>query len=586
MDVNKGDDIQPKYRSRLVAREIRRPGEESIFAPTPPLESLRTVLSLAATDLRGDQKHVRDPRSEWRTQVQMIDISRAYFNAKIDQDSERGPTFVELPAEDPDKAKGMCGELLVHLYGTRPAAEGWHDEYAGTLESLGFSMGAASACVFRHQSKRIITSAHGDDFTSSGPKVSLDWLRDQLKTKYELVEQARLGPGPQDDKEARVLNRVVRWTQQGLEYEADPRQGEKVVLDLGLEGAKSVATPGVKATRDVVEADRELPESKHTAFRGVAARGNYLAADRPELQFSCKEICRWMAKPTEHGVTALKRLGRFLEGHRRLIFKYPFQEAAKIDTYSDTDWAGCLRTRKSTSGGGLMIGGHLIKSWSSTQGPVSLSSGEAEFYGVVRASGVSLGYQALLEDLGVKLPIRVWTDSTATMGICGRQGLGKLRHVDTRSLWIQQRVRDKSIELRKVRGEVNPADLFTKHLASAERIDSLLRLFGCEYAPGRAEGAPELRRELDTRNQGILACDLVYAVENPVKQDGRVYPGAWHDGSYIADAYLHPTEVLPHCLEGDLDDLFPKATAAPELEERQEEKDPMEERGTEIGQSV
>ena len=71
-----------------------------------------------------------------------------------------------------------------------------------------------------------------------------------------------------------------------------------------------------------------------------------------------------------------------------------------------------------------MLGKHLIKSWSSTQGPVSLSSGEAEFYGVVKAAGVSLGYQALLEDLGVKLPIRVWTDSSATMGICGRQGLG------------------------------------------------------------------------------------------------------------------------------------------------------------------
>ena len=57
--------------------------------------------------------------------------------------------------------------------------------------------------------KRIVTTVHGDDFTSSGPKVNLDWFRDQLKAKYELTETARLGPGPRDDKEARVLNRVV-----------------------------------------------------------------------------------------------------------------------------------------------------------------------------------------------------------------------------------------------------------------------------------------------------------------------------------------------------------------------------------------
>ena len=106
-----------------------------------------------------------------------------------------------------------------------------------------------------------------------------------------------------------------------------------------------------------------------------------------------------------------------------------------------------------------MLGIHLIKSWSSTQASISLSSDEAEFYGVVKASGVTLGYQALPRDVGLTLPVRVWADSTATIGICGRQGLGKLRHVDTQCLWIQQRVRDGSVELRKVRGDANPADL-------------------------------------------------------------------------------------------------------------------------------
>ena len=98
-----------------------------------------------------------------------------------------------------------------------------------------------------------------------------------------------------------------------------------------------------------------------------------------------------------------------------------------------------------------MIGSHLIKSWRSTQAVISLSSGEAEFHGVVKASGIGLGYQALMEDLGWEIDLRVWTDSTATSGICGRAGLGKLRHIDTRVLWIQQRVKDSFIELRKIR---------------------------------------------------------------------------------------------------------------------------------------
>ena len=113
-----------------------------------------------------------------------------------------------------------------------------------------------------------------------------------------------------------------------------------------------------------------------------------------------------------------------------------------------------------------MLGRHCMKHWSSTQSSISLSSGEAEFAGVIRGAGQGLGYQALLKDVGVELPLRVWTDSSAAIGICSRQGLGKLRHLDTHTLWIQQAVRTKRVDLRKVDGECNPADILTKHSLS------------------------------------------------------------------------------------------------------------------------
>jgi hypothetical protein len=135
IDTNKGDDENPNYRSRLVAREIRKAGEDPIFAPTPPLESLRTILSLAATDMEGAKKRIRDPLSPDRTQVSFIDISRAYFCASTDPSD---PSYVELPTEDEDYGI-KCGMLLEHMYGTRKAADGWHCEYAGQLvNTLGF----------------------------------------------------------------------------------------------------------------------------------------------------------------------------------------------------------------------------------------------------------------------------------------------------------------------------------------------------------------------------------------------------------------------------------------------------------------
>ena len=231
-----------------------------------------------------------------------------------------------------------------------------------------------------------------------------------------------------------------------------------------------------------------------------------------------------------------------------------------------------------------MLGTHLLKSWSSTQASVSLSSGEAEFYGVVKASGVSLGYQALLRDVGVDLPIRVWTDSTATIGICGRQGLGKLRHVGTQCLWIQQRVRDGSVELCKVKGEENPADLFTKHLTSRDRIHGLLDLFGCRYKDGRAAVAPVLRNGAGTSKGELLK--LAEESTGTMLWAGRVFPCAADGGDAKVPEALPAIEgLLPH-LHTDWRERFPVASACDELDDHDPDTDnQFEERGLQLGKN-
>ena len=86
-------------------------------------------------------------------------------------------------------------------------------------------------------------------------------------------------------------------------------------------GSNSMATPGVRMSFSEVEKDEVLEEAMHTAFRATAARANYLAADRIDLQFAAKEVCRWMSRPTKHAWAALKRLCRYLVGLPRMVFK-------------------------------------------------------------------------------------------------------------------------------------------------------------------------------------------------------------------------------------------------------------------------
>ena len=114
----------------------------------------------------------RRPNYPNRMQISFVDIARAYFNAKVDEAEE---TYVALPPEDKDH-ESMCAKLLRHMYGTRAAADGWQGECSSFLvESLGFKQGTASPCVFRHPTRQLVTSVHGDDFTIAGAKSDLDW---------------------------------------------------------------------------------------------------------------------------------------------------------------------------------------------------------------------------------------------------------------------------------------------------------------------------------------------------------------------------------------------------------------------------
>ena len=86
------------------------------------------------------------------------------------------------------------------------------------------------------------------------------------------------------------------------------------------------------------------------------------------------------------------------------MYKYKFAEkpATHLDVYTDTDFAGCSQTRRSTSGGCAQVNGFLVKHWSKTQPTIALSSGEAEYYAMVKAASQSLGIKQNFIEFGIQ----------------------------------------------------------------------------------------------------------------------------------------------------------------------------------------
>ena len=162
-----------------------------------------------------------------------------------------------------------------------------------------------------------------------------------------------------------------------------------------------------------------------------------------------------------------------------LFFEWLYEEP-DLDVYTDSDWAGCRRTRRSTSGGVIMRGTHCIKTWSTTQGPLALSSAEAEYYSMVDGVMKAIGVQTFGAEIGLvhlNGPIRLHTDSSAAKSFASRRGLGRMRHMDTKCLWLQAVVCERKVLLHKVAGVRNPANLLTKYL-NAETLDRECGMMG------------------------------------------------------------------------------------------------------------
>ena len=460
-------------RCRLVGRDFKPKGDPgdsaTMFAAMPPLEAKRLLfrINAATSGSRGT------PMEE---KMLFIDVRKAHLNAECDQDN----VFVELPSEfGQDK---RFARLKRWLYGMRPAAQGWERHYTAKLKSAGFQQGEAAPTVFYHPGTEVSCVVHGDDFTFSGRDRELKDVQSLMESWYQVKVRGTMGSGPRDIREVVILGRTLRYTEEGLEYEADARHRRILMEQFGFtEETNGVVSPTVDQAKIDDNEDVELPAEQKLPFRAGAARLNYLAMDRPDLQYAAKCICKWMAKPTFGAWSKLKRAARYLVGAPSVVWKMgeiALAELELIDAIADSDWAGDKTSRKATSGGILAVGGVAVESWSVTQKSIATSSAEAEYYALTKAIAEGLGLQAVARDMGLKVRVRVCTDSIGAKAIASRKGLGKTRHIEVRFLWTQDLVRDGRVTIYKIDGFTNPADVLTKSLSRADMASKLERVGG------------------------------------------------------------------------------------------------------------
>lgn len=341
-------------RSRWVARDFKPRGEQDradLFAAMPPLEAKRLLFRQFAIH--------RNRVGRLKYKLMLIDVKKAHLNGTCEDDA----VYVQLPAEA--EAPGTCGRLLKWLYGMRGAASAWESDYSEKLRSIGFIQGASAPTVFFNPTSDVRCVVHGDDFTFLGPDAELKSIAEMMSEWYELKVRGILGTDEEDSRSISILNREISVTESGLVYKADSKHARMIWEQMGLTAeSKGVSTPYVREENVTEDDDEVLEAEERNLFRRVAARANYLAQDRADIQFAVKEICTYMSTPTRCAMRKLKHLARYLiaQPEVEMLFRWKHEEElSRFDIFTDSDRAGCRRTRKSTSGGVITLGGGLSR---------------------------------------------------------------------------------------------------------------------------------------------------------------------------------------------------------------------------------
>ena len=222
IDINMGDDTRVNYRSINVTRGIAHSKQDGLFAATLPLEVLKLLFSQAKRTCAADSTSAC-------TASEML-----------------SPTCPGSPRRGSN--------------------------------ALGFTMGKATPGVFLHASEGLRAYVHGDDFLLISMPKELPWMQRKIEEKCKLKVEM-LGLDKNSCKEFSFLDRVLRWTDEGIEYESGPGHVGIKLKELICENCKAVTTPGTKDegyAKEGVEAAgnfvEKLDDMKHSVYRALVAR--------------------------------------------------------------------------------------------------------------------------------------------------------------------------------------------------------------------------------------------------------------------------------------------------------------------------
>jgi hypothetical protein len=453
---NKTDEngVIMRNKARLVAQgytQVEGIDFDETFAPVARIESIRLLLAIACC---------------LRIKLYQMDVKGAFLNGLIDKE-----VYVEQPKGFTDpKHPDHVYKLEKALYGLKQAPRAWYERLTDFLLGLGFNRGDGDRTLFvlRKSSDICIAQIYVDDIVfGSTNKSTLDKFVESMTGTFEMSMIGELNY---------FLGLQVKQLENGI-FLNQEKYARNLVKRFELQESKPCKTPmssSVKITKDGTGSNVDP-----TLYRSMIGSLLYLSASRPDIMFSVCVCARYQADPKQSHLIAVKRILRYISGTSPLGIWYSYDTNTNLVGFSDSDWAGDVDDRKSTSGGCFYLGNNLVSWYSKKQNCVSLSTAESEYVAAGSCVTQLVWLKHMLSDYGLDSDtLLMFCDNLSAISISRNPVQhSRTKHIDIRHHFLRDMVEDKIINIEHIETTNQLADMFTKPLDS-ERFFSLRKSLG------------------------------------------------------------------------------------------------------------